>query len=176
LILGLDVSTSITGATVMDKDGKCLYNEMWDTRNKSHFPDQYQKATLVKHKLLDIQDRFYIEQIYIEEPFTFFNSGGSKAKIMATLQRFNGIVAWLCYNTFDIKPQMITPMLARKTVGIKVSRGKKAKEVSFDFVLANEPTFVVEYTRHGNPKPGTMDRSDSWVIAKAGHILWNQKN
>ena len=32
MILGLDISTSITGATVLDNDGNILYNEAWDTR------------------------------------------------------------------------------------------------------------------------------------------------
>ena len=32
MILGLDVSTSITGATVIDSDGKIVYNEAWDLR------------------------------------------------------------------------------------------------------------------------------------------------
>jgi len=33
MIIGLDVSTSITGATVIDEDGKLLHCEAWDTRN-----------------------------------------------------------------------------------------------------------------------------------------------
>ena len=40
-----------------------------------------------------------------------------------------------------------------------------------NFLLDNEPSFSVEYTKHGNPKPGSYDRADSLVIAKAGHIL-----
>ena len=35
---------------------------------------------------------------------------------------------------------------------------------------------MVEYTKHGNPKPGVMDKSDSWVIAKAGFIICTAKN
>ena len=68
-----------------------------------------------------------------------------------------------------MKPEMLSAATARKSLGIKVSRGENAKQKSFDIVLANEPSFVVEYTRNGNPKPGTMDKSDSWVIAKAGY-------
>ena len=38
-ILGLDISTSITGATVI-QDGEILKTEFWDTRNKNKFkPD-----------------------------------------------------------------------------------------------------------------------------------------
>ena len=178
MILGLDVSTSITGATILDSDGKMVYNELWDTRNKNKFPTVIHKAKYVQDQLKAIKDTINIlpKAIYIEEPFTFFNSGGSSARTMATLQRFNGIVSWICVDTFDIIPKLIMATTARKTVGIKTVKGVKAKETSFNFVLANEPSFIVEYTKHGNPKPGMMDKSDSWVIAKAGYILCNQKN
>ena len=32
MILGLDVSTSITGATLLNNKGEVIYNEAWDTR------------------------------------------------------------------------------------------------------------------------------------------------
>ena len=77
---------------------------------------------------------------------------------------------------FGLEPQMVAATSARKQVGIKVSKGEKGKEKSFDFVVANEPTFIVEYTKNGNIKPGIMDKSDSWVIAKAGYNLCIAKN
>ena len=49
----------------------------------------------------------------------------------------------------------------------------KAKEVVLNFVLDNEDNFVVEYTKQGNPKPGSYDRADSYIIAKAG---WKNLN
>ena len=176
MILGLDISTSITGVTVIDESGNCLYNEMWDTRNKKHFPNLYRKARFIKQKLLDMDDRFYIQKIYIEQSLQSFRSGFSSAKTLSTLSRFNGIVSWLCVETFEIEPEMIAASSARKKVGVKIQKGEKAKEKSFQFVLANEPSFVVEYTKNGNPKPGTMDKSDSWIIAKAGYINWKTKS
>ena len=44
------------------------------------------------------------------------------------------------------------------------------KLVSLQFVVDNVPDFEVEYTRYGNPKAGYSDRSDSYVIAKAGWL------
>ncbi|OUW10961.1 MAG: hypothetical protein CBD26_03475 [Candidatus Pelagibacter sp. TMED166] len=176
MILGLDISTSITGVTVIDENGNCLYNEMWDTRNKKHFPNLYRKARFIKNKLLDVDDGFCIEKIYIEQSLQSFRSGFSSAKTLSTLSRFNGIVSWLCVETFEIEPEMIAASSARKKVGVKIQKGEKAKEKSFQFVLANEPSFVVEYTKNGNPKPGTMDKSDSWIIAKAGYINWKTKS
>jgi hypothetical protein len=176
MILGLDVSTSITGVTVLDEDGTCVHNDYWDTRNKNKFPSMYEKALFVHNNLRSVAMEYQIGNIFIEQSLHSFKSGFSSAQTLSTLSRFNGIVSWHCYSIFKKKPEMLAATSARKQVGIKVSRGENAKQKSFDFVLANEPTFVVEYTRHGNPKPGVMDKSDSWVIAKAGHLLCSAKN
>ena len=37
MILGLDVSTSITGVTLLDNDGNIIYNNAWDTRKYKNF-------------------------------------------------------------------------------------------------------------------------------------------
>ena len=37
MILGLDVSTSITGATMLNEEGEVIYNEAWDTRKYKSF-------------------------------------------------------------------------------------------------------------------------------------------
>ena len=74
----------------------------------------------------------------------------------------------MCYSLWNVEPEYIAATSARKVCGIKVPKGLKAKPVVLQFVLDNEPTFVIEYTKHGNPKPDTFDRADSWVIAKAG--------
>ena len=170
IILGLDLSTSITGATVLDREGNTLLCESWDTRNKNKFPLLFHKAQFVRKSLFGLQ--YPITKVYIEQPFTFFNSGGSTAKTMATLQRFNGIISWICYNDLNMIPEYLTATQARKLCDLKVPRGTKAKEVALQFFLDNGNE--IEYTKHGNPKPGSYDRADSWVIAKAGYRLWKE--
>ena len=32
MVIGLDISTSITGVTVIDREGKIILNEAWDLR------------------------------------------------------------------------------------------------------------------------------------------------
>ena len=53
-------------------------------------------------------------------------------------------------------------------------KGTKAKQVVIQYVVDNVPDVLIEYTKHGNPKPGSYDRADSWVIAKAGYKLWKE--
>ena len=173
MILGLDVSTSITGYTLLDGD-KIILNGAWDTRK---YKDFFEKVIHVKAGLEEIY-RQYGEQIgavYIEQSLQTFRSGFSSAKTLSTLSRFNGIVSWIVFDKYKIKPEYLAATSARKLCGIKIPRGQKAKAVSLQFVVDNVPGFEIEYTRHGNPKAGYADRSDSYVIAKAGWLNERQE-
>jgi hypothetical protein len=176
VILGLDISTSITGVTVLDDNGKILHCEALDMRNKNHFPSPFIKADFVKNSLLDLTMKFRIEYIFVEQSLQAFRSGFSSAKTLLTLARFNGIVSYICLDVVGIEPEYISASTARKLNGIKIPRGQKAKQVVLKYVLDNEPNFVVEYTKQGNPKPGSYDRADSLIIARAGYNLWKEKN
>lgn len=181
MILGVDVSTSITGFAVV-ADGILVYYDSIDLRKHKNI---FAKTIAIKEKILDLYEMYQlnnddsssagwgdssypIQHIYVEQPFTFFNSGGSSAKTMAALQKFNGIVSWLLYEVFEIEPKFIGATSARKVVGIKVPRGQKAKQVVLQHLLNTEPAFKIEYTKHGNPKPESYDRADAIIIAKAG--------
>jgi hypothetical protein len=174
MILGLDVSTSITGATVIDKGGEILFCEAWDMRNKKRFANLWQKASFIEDNLRDLKINrgFIMEKVYVEESLQTFKSGFSSAKTLSTLAKFNGIVSFICFKLFEGEPEFIAASSARKLCGIKVERGKKAKEVALQYLLDNEPNFSIEYTKHGNPKPGSWDRSDSIIIARAGLKKW----
>jgi Holliday junction resolvasome RuvABC endonuclease subunit len=172
VVLGLDISSSITGLALVDPDtGELLHYDHIDLRKAKCVFD---KAEIVRKHLQVLKTSANIRYIYIEQPFTFFNSGGSTAKTMATLQKFNGIVSWICYDLWEIKPNYIGALQARKAYGIKVPRGQKAKPVVLEHVLKAEKTFSIQMTRHGNPKPESYDRADAIVIARAGSIMEKQ--
>ena len=166
-ILGLDISTSITGATIVQGD-KILETFIWDTRNKRKYPTLYEKADLIQQHLWQIKSKHDITEIYIEQSLQSFRSGFSSAKTLSTLARFNGIVSWNCYKAFDIKPEMIAASSARKLAGVGIKRGDNAKEKVLQFILDNYPQINIQYTKHGNPKPGMLDMCDSIIIALAG--------
>ena len=153
------------------------------------YKNVFEKGVVLKEKIVDLYEayqfsneefflgnsKYPIEHIYIEQPFTFFNSGGSSAKTMATLQKFNGIVSWFLYEIFEMQPNYVLAQSARKTVGIKVPRGEKAKAVVLKYLLDTEPAFNVEYTKQGNPKPESYDRADAIIVAKAGYIIEQER-
>ncbi len=167
MILGLDISTSITGYTILDNDGNIVVCDHIDLRKEKNF---FQKASQIEGTLNELRSRYFIEQVYIEQSLQSFRSGFSSAQTLSLLSKINGIVSWICYNIFGSEPQYFAATSARKLCGIKVPKGQKAKAVSLQFVVDNVPGFEVQYTRHGNPKAGYADRSDSYVISKAGWI------
>jgi len=170
MILGLDISTSITGATVLDEGGKVVFCEAWDFRNKKRFPTLFEKGHEIKELLYQLKLEYDIASVFIEQSLQSFRSGFSSAKTLSTLSRFNGIVSWLCYEVFDLKPEYIAATSARKKCGIKVPKGSKAKQVVIKYVVDNVPDVLIEYTKHGNPKPQCYDKADSWVVAHAGWL------
>jgi Holliday junction resolvasome RuvABC endonuclease subunit len=167
MILGLDISTSITGYTVLDDDGNVVACDHIDLRKEKNF---FNKIQIVNARLEDISVDHSIDRVYIEQSLQSFRSGFSSAQTLSLLSKINGIVSWLCYNLFCSEPRYLAATSARKLCGIKVPRGQKAKAVSLQFVVDNVPEFEVQYTRHGNPKAGYADRSDSYVIARAGWV------
>mgnify|MGYP003153947684 CR=1 FL=1 len=176
MILGLDISTSITGVTVLDDDGNIVENAAWDTRNKNHYKDLFDKANHIRLELLKIGCYHKIKKIYIEQSLQSFRSGFSSAQTLSTLSRFNGIVSWLCYKNFGIKPEYLAAVSARKLVGISVPRGTKAKECVIKYVIDNAPDVSIAYTKHGNVKPDCYDKADSWVIARAGYLQCSKQS
>ena len=172
MILGLDISTSITGYTILDDAGEIIACDHIDLRKEKNF---FNKIQMVNARLEDLLVDYDIEHVYIEQSLQSFRSGFSSAQTLSLLSKINGIVSWLCYNLFGGEPHYLAATSARKLCGIKVPKGQKAKAVSLQFVVDNVPGFEVQYTRHGNPRPGYADRSDSYVIAKAGWISERQK-
>lgn len=182
MILGIDISTSITGFAVVG-DGQLLHYSSIDLRK---YKGIFSKANALKEYLDDLFENYQLEQedssrwgkskhpiehIYIEQPLHMFMKGKSSAKTLSSLMSFNGVVSWLVYELFEIEPKYIAATSARKQCGIKIPRGQKAKEVVLKHLLENEPAFKIEHTKYGNPKPESFDRADAIVIAKAGYKI-----
>jgi len=166
MILGLDVSTSIVGVCVLKND-KIVHTAYIDLRKIKNF---FEKGQEVENTLKDIKKNFKIEYIYIEQALMFFRRGGSTANTMSILQRFNGIVSWICYNVYGMEPNYVTPIGARSKCGIKVKRGEKAKEIVMKHFIDNED-FGIIYTKKGNIQKYCYDIADAIIVARAGYIL-----
>ena len=171
MILGLDISTSITGVAILNDDGSYMTTISWNTKKPK---DLFDKAKIIHQKATELKAELghkKIDKIYIEQSLMFLSSGMSSATTITKLAKFNGMISWVAYQVFGVTPEHIVVTTARKACGIKVPRGKKGKDCVMSFLLDNEPNFTVEYTRNGNPRPEAFDRADALVIAKAGYLL-----
>lgn len=169
MILGLDISTSIMGVCVL-QNNKIVHVDYIDLRKTGEF---FEKAMKVCEYLENIKKEFSIEEVFIEEALMFFRKGGSTAKTMSILQRFNGIISWQCYQIFGKTPNYVTPITARSKCGIKVPRGSKAKDVVMEHFLQTKE-FELVYTRHGNIQKYCYDMADAIVVARAGHHIMQE--
>ena len=117
MILGLDISTSITGYTILDNKGNIVICDHIDLRKEKNF---FLKAAQIESALRKIRSLYFIEQVYIEQSLQSFRSGFSSAQTLSLLSKINGIVSWICYNIFGGEPQYLAATSARKVCGIKV--------------------------------------------------------
>jgi len=180
MLLGLDISTSCTGWCLVDASGKLVkMGYVHLQKEKSSFA----KAKKVRKILTDLNIDYDIERICVEENLQAFRPGLSSAKTLLTLARFNGIVSYLAQDEFCITPEFINVNAARKSLGIKIVRGKKAekstKEQVLDWVDSELKTFdwPVKILKSGPRKGQTIlesscyDMADAYVISRAGIVL-----
>lgn len=186
LILGLDVSTSVTGVCVLsprtllkDQGSHILYLDHIDFKKCKTI---WQKADLVAFEfdnLLKKHPGNY--QVFLEEPLIGFRTGMSSAATITTLMRFNGIVSYISREIFKIDPEYIASSSARKSCGIKIQKtsvaGMSGKEQVFKYMSENDLKSVVwPVKKNGNPIDASRDMTDAYVIARAAMNAKHLKN
>ena len=180
MILGLDISTSCTGWCLVDANGN-LVKMGYISLQKENSP--FAKASKVKRTLSELNINHNIERICIEENLQAFRPGLSSAKTLLTLARFNGVVSYLAQDEFCIIPEFINVNTARKSLGIKIVKGKKAEKSTKDQVLEwvdsqlKTYDWPVKILKSGPRKGQTVlesscyDMADAYVISRAGIVL-----
>jgi hypothetical protein len=166
MILGLDVSSSMIGIVLLEKDGT-LKKQSKIQLNRAKIKDEYDKIDTIKEHLKEYLE-YKIEKIRVEAPLVGFGKGKSTAGTLAILNRFNGITCTLLYETFGIKPELVFAATARKKCKVIISSKETVKQDVLKRVLDICPTFMLEYTRQSNYVPGTFDMADAFVIAYSG--------
>ena len=178
MILGLDVSTSNIGYAILKKDGTLAEMGYIELSKKKTFIEKNAEA----HRVLeDINKKYRIQNVFIEECLQRFSFGRSSANTIVRLALFNGSVQYITNLVFDCVPEVLNVNKARKSLQITTQTQKKCgipiKEQVFQWVSANLsyqwPTKVLR----GGPRKGqtvlidqVYDMADAWVIAQAGFI------
>ena len=173
-ILGLDISTSVVGISILNKNKKLVfYNAIKFKANM----DLESRADFLQSTIQVLDSQWSIKYVFVEQPFIAFSGGKTTAVTMSKLQRFNGMCCYGIYCVFGHSPSLIQANKARGLCGIRVPRGQKAKPVVLEWVEENyKDNFTYELTHKGNPKPTTFDMADAIVVARAGIELLNEEN
>jgi hypothetical protein len=184
IIMGLDVSTSVTGVTLLehikDFDPKqhILYQEaiVFKTKNMTF----WDKVEQFQNKITKIYNMFgQIETFGVESPLKRFAEGKSSASTVCLLQRFNGIVSYITRDLYKVDPIFIGVTDARKSCGIKTQQTKKAginaKMQTARWMLEHDLQHVDYPLKRGheeelvrtiyNVKAEVFDEIDSYVVA-----------
>jgi len=173
MILGLDISTTIVGVALIDLDGTLVVSEHWDITKQDTL---FEKAEVIGSLLWALKNEHNVSQVFVETALKKFIPGRSRADTLIKLAKFNGIVSWLCFDTFNQTPTFINVNTARTLYGLSFPRGTKGpqrKKMVVEAVNDKEKSaFRYEMARGGkNYKKGTDDRADAVVIARAGEFL-----
>ena len=173
MILSLDLSTSRVGISIIKYSTELVYCQVIKLNSKDLLEDRCIKLEeYITNNIL----KYNIKEVYIEEPFMMFSGGKTTAHTMAKLQRFNGMCSYMLRRLLGINPALIAANKARGLVGLKIKRGENTKLKVIEWVANKYPKdFIVEYTRHGNPKPGTDDKADSVIVGLAGLKLQEEE-
>lgn len=177
MVLGMDISTSVTGYTILDKDGKIIEFDHIDTKSKKKFPTLWSKVDYFKDVFFPSMKDRGIKFLSIEEPLSKFSRGKSSSHTISLLMRYNGIVSYIGYMSLGLDPIYYPPSFARKVCGLKLVSKKKAKglnqkEQTFEQMRVTPPfkDFVWDKKRTGKLKDYCYDRMDAYVIARACFI------
>jgi len=172
--LGLDLSTSICGYTILDQYGSIIVMSHIDlTKVKGELWD---KVDVMKKEIKKLKETYPIEHVFIEEPLSKFRRGKSNAHTIGLLMRFNGIVSYLIHQELGLTPEYYPVSHARKLCGVillpkKKSKGKDHKQQTFE-QMAKRDHFVGHVwpqKRTGKLKDYCYDEMDSFVVAFAGY-------
>lgn len=180
-IIGLDVSTSVTGVSILDANkvvddtgSHIIYLDRIEYKKCNTLWD---KADFTSKTLCDLKTKIPGDyKVYLEEPLMGFRTGMSSAATITTLMRFNGIVSYISRGIFGVDPQYIASSTARKSCGIKLQKtsvaGINGKEQVFRYMSENDLKHVAwPKKKNGEPVDWSRDATDAYVIARAACLL-----
>lgn len=184
IVLALDVSTSVTGVSVIDAnvapDDVGSHILLLDRIEFKGCSTLWAKADCVKQYLRSLAQgdrriRFKaVRRIAIEEPLMGFRPGMSSAQTITQLMRFNGIVSYIAYTEFGVQPEYLSSAHARKLCGIKLQKtamGGPQKEQVFAHMMAHDLKHVAwPQKKSGQVVDWSRDACDAYVIARAAAI------
>lgn len=179
VVVGIDASTAVVGICVLDyKTGDLI---LLTHKKLDKFKDEYDKGDNFTNDW--VESDWIVKRVFVEEAAKKFSPGFSSAGTIMVLGRFNGIISYMVYKWFNVKPIQIPVRSARKSIGVNIDykdKSKSTKEKVGCIVHAMFPDYpwVTRVAKVGKFKGQTIydktdeDRVDAVVLAKAGRIMF----
>lgn len=176
-ILGLDISTSITGVALLESvsgaEPKIIVLEHIDFKDCDTLWDKVDKVQLHFEEFFK---KHQCDAFFVEESLMMFRPGMSSAATIATLQKFNALVSFTLRNILKKDPNYIAATSARKKCGIKIQKTsackKNAKQQTFEWCVAGPlASYQWPTKKSGEVKDFAKDETDAYIIARAGLAL-----
>ena len=181
LYLGLDISSSVIGVSIIDKNEKLFVLDSIKLTSSTLY-SLYDKADRGIEELKRIVGNHKINKIFVEANAKMFTKGFSSADTLMTLAKINGIISYLSHKAFGAKIIDVNVSSARKAIGFKNVQADKrpVKEKLFAYVTSTlHPEYPwKKYTpTSGKNKgqeiydPTAKDSCDAWVIVCGGNRI-----
>ena len=179
-ILGLDISTSIVGYTILDAGtGELLECSFVDLRPIAS--NLVWKLDYCLEHLIPVLEKYHIVYFGAEAALEMFSGGGTTAHTISILKAFNFGLTYGVYKILKIEPKYISFAEARKLANIKIPRAKKGtpaslakkekKEIIRKYCEQKYNNIVWTKNKNDNHQPWCYDMADSILIAE---FLFNQ--
>lgn len=183
MILGIDISSSVTGVTFLDDNGKWIDSKYIDLRtttkkSKEQFKDLFDKIDhcVERFKAWKELSEDEVKQIHIEEALSKFTPGRSSIHTLETLFKINHSLSYELYKIFNIKPTYWHPGTVRKINGLKIPKGADTKQEVFNFCIKHFPEFAAILPSDLPKSNPWIDAADSLLIARAGFLSYDGKH
>lgn len=176
--LALDVSTSVIGICLFNKDG-ILASMDYIKFGSNKEQDLFEKADLFEKKVAYIKELVIegepvvVQYVAIEEPLLRVQGKHSSAATIGLLNFFNGIISDRCFRLFGVKPVHYNVNHARSSVfpGLPKGTETSAKQEVWKRVSRMEPQINWWY----GPKSRKLidenyDMVDAYVVGTC-HVL-----
>ena len=161
--LGLDISTTCVGYA-FTKDKKILDMGFIDIKKEKTPKEKVFKVLDFLNKSSYIDDVFNID---VEDNLSGFVGGFTSQQTIVKLAKFNAILCFMLEHVFDVEPNNINPMTARKNVFGKARvKGIKAKDlVKMKIEEMYDTSKWCKHTTRGNWDKRNIDMYDGLVMS-----------
>ena len=163
VILGLDISTTCVGYAFTEN--KQILDMGFIDIKKQFTPKQK------VFKVLDFLNKSsYIDDVFninVEDNLSGFAGGRTSQQVIVKLAKFNAILCFMLEHVFDVEPNNINPMTARKNVFGKARvKGIKAKDlVKMKIEEMYNTSKWCKETARGNWDKRNIDMYDGLVMS-----------